>query len=155
MATSSKTICKAFRVVVCAAILTGSLFGRALHDLHHTLDVAFRVNSAELDGSSLQPAETEVNRRCAAHCHPVRKPFSGLLPAEERACPGRLPDGDHSHDSGNCSICFVLNIQFDCSGLVAIEPVALRILEYVPVADEEIVEECLASASARGPPFEA
>lgn len=155
MASSSKTICKAFRVVVCAAILTGSLFGRALHSLHHQLDHALRSLAVAELASSQEQVGQETTHRCHSHPHAAH---GGHSHAVSSGCPGQPspsePD-EHQHDSGNCAVCYALSLELDRSESVSLQPVALHIDEVVDLADDVAVEQCRFSASARGPPFEA
>lgn len=153
MVSSSKTICKAFRVVVCAAILTGSLFGRALHDLHHELDHAFRAAAMQVASRDQQSGQ-EKSHRCHTHTHFGPADHSHEVRAE---CPGRPqpsePD-DQQHDSDSCAICYVLGLQLDRADSVAVQLVAIHIDEVVDLKNDSAVEQCLFSTSARGPPFE-
>jgi hypothetical protein len=154
VASSSKTICKAFRVVVCAAILTGSLFGRALHDLHHQLDHAFRAAVAQ-ESSPGQRSVQETTCRCDSHTHVDLQDHSDGVRSERAGEPRPSEPDDQQHDAGSCGICYVLGLELDQAESVAVQLVALHLDEIFDLTDDAAVEQCLFSTSARGPPFEA
>ncbi len=156
MATSSKTSYKAFRVVVCAAILTGSLFGRALHELHHKLDHAFQSVAVAKAASPGRQVDEEDAGRCHAHRHAGHGDHAHSVPSQCPAQPAPTgSDGEHEHDAGTCAICYVLGLQLDRSESICVAPAAQQVDEFVALADDAAVEQSLSSSDARGPPVEA
>ncbi len=120
------------RIVACAAFLACSLFGRTLHDLHHTLEDARPVTSAH---------------SCSCHSHSAcqstaASPVSGS--------PEKAPKP--SHDSHSCAICYALCISATSaeSVTVSLDPRVAAWRFVVP--DETIVPRHLHSDEARGPP---
>lgn len=158
MVTSSKTICNAFRVVVCAAILTGSLFGPALHELQHALDrltpgkgpcpaLAETESAAHVSTPDSSPhchkhAHADLNQPTHAHAHSGSHQESSRESAPEH----------HSHDSSTCAICYVLSLQLNRAEAVELQLVIDSVQEFVVPASDVADEFRCSSPWARGPP---
>ncbi len=154
MTTSSKTICKAFRIVVCAAILTGSLFGPALHELQHALESVTGVQKlgqpTALTGRSHSHEDSE---ECHGHGHSD----SGLhrhsgLPLQEQTGSDQSVPAHHEHDSSSCAICYVLSLQLDRAHSIQLPSFLDNVTEVVVPADEIAAGQQALVATARGPP---
>ncbi|MBL8810879.1 MAG: hypothetical protein JNM43_11935 [Planctomycetaceae bacterium] len=152
MVTSSKTICNAFRVVVCAAILTGSLFGPALHELQHALD---RLPSG--DGSSAQVSTPDVLPHCKEHAHAgLHQHGHGHSHAHSASHDQGSQDSapeHHPHDSSTCAICYVISLQLDRAEAVELPLVIDSVQEFVIPVSDVAVEYRFSSPGARGPPY--
>lgn len=154
VATSSKTICNAFRIVVCAAILTGSLFGPALHDLQHSLESVAGVQepseATELSGHSHSHGDSS---ECHGHSHSDSglHRHSGMPQPEKNGADDSAPT-HHQHDSSSCAICYVLSLQLDRAESVQLTSFFEKIAEILVPADEVAEGQQAFVATARGPP---
>jgi len=148
--TSSKTISKAFRVVVCAAILTGSLFGPALHEFQHALEsAAGSQGHVHSDPASQSRGGKSL---CRPHSHSPSDHSHSGVPHERSADSEKPAPGHHEHDSSNCAICYVLGLQLSRTEVVQLQSRLNTVREVVVHANEYADGLTAVVATARGPP---